>query len=322
MLSARLLSSPVLQVAVLLLLLVRAGPVSATPLTLQPLPGETLSETRPVISVAFPAQDRTLSQSARLWVNGKEVTASSLRTPSFLSYQAPGEMPAGEVQVRFAARTSGEESIERTWTFRIQAVNRIATVRHDAQGELGQYDDLNVEMEAEPGGEAFFEIEGFREDLPMREVSAGLYQGTYEVRPGDYRLRASVIGHLRKGPSLSSQAAVSPVSIFGHLFRVRVLEPANGSQVPLNFVIRGRTRPFARISVTPKIGFDEGMSAPTRDDPSSETGTIPGEADAEGYFTIRYGFPVKLPNMHLAITVVATDNEGNRSVPTILRLRF
>jgi hypothetical protein len=26
--------------------------------------------------------------------------------------------------------------------------------------------------------------------------------------------------------------------------------------------------------------------------------------------------------MHLAITIVATDNEGNRSVPTILRLRF
>jgi hypothetical protein len=305
-----------------LVLLVPTGPARATPLTLQPLPGGTVPERRPVISVSYLGDDRALAQSARLWVNGREVTAGCLRAPNFLSYQAPVPMPEGEVQVRFTARTSNAESLEEAWTFRIQARNRIQAVRHDATGELGQYDDLMVEMEAEPGGEAFFEIEGLREDLPMQEVSPGLYRGTCGVLPGDYRLQASVIGHLRTGSEVSSMSAARPVSIFGHLFRVRILEPANGSQVPLNFVLRGRTKPFSRISVTPKIGFDEGMSAPTRDDPSSETGSIPAEADAEGFFTVRYGFPLKLPNMHLAITVVATDHEGNRSIPAFLRLRF
>lgn len=305
-----------------LLLLLPTGPALATSLTLQPLPGSTVPERRPVISVLYPGNDRTLAQSARLWVNGREVTAACLRAPNFLSYQAPLPMPEGEVQVRFTARTSDAESLEKTWDFRIQSRNRIQAVRHDAEGKLGQYDDLLVEMEAEPGGEAFFEIEGVREDIPMQEVSPGVYRGTYGILPGDYRLQAPVIGHLRTGSDISSKSAPSPVSIFGHLFRVRILEPANGSQVPLNFVLRGRTKPFSRISVIPKIGFDEGISAPTRDDPSCDTGSIPAEADAEGFFTVRYGFPIRLPNMHLAITIVATDNEGNRSVPTILRLRF
>ncbi len=303
-------------------LLIPTGPALTAPLTPQPLPGGTVPERRPVISVAYPAEDRALAQSARLWVNDREVTASCLRAPNFLSYQAPIPMPEGEVLVRFTARTSDAKSVEKTWTFRIRPTNQITTVRHDAPGELGQYDDLMVEMEAEPGGEAFFKIEGFNERLAMQEISPGLYRGTYGVLPGDYRLQASVIGHLRTESGVSSLSAPQPVSIFGHLFRVRILEPANGSQVPLSFVLRGRTKPFSRISVTPKIGFDEGISAPTRDDPSSETGSIPAEADSEGFFTVRYGFPVKLPNMHLAITVVATDHEGNRSIPAILRLRF
>jgi len=311
-----------LLLAAWLVFLVPTGPALATPLTLQPLSGSTVSERRPVISVAYPAEDRALAQSARLWVEGRDVTASCLRAPNFLSYQAPTPMPEGEVHVRFTARTSEAEPVETSWTFRIQPTNQITSIRHDAPGELGQYDDLVVEMEAQPGGEAFFEIEGFRANLPMQEVSPGLYRGTYAVLPGDYRLRALVIGRLRTDSGVSSMPAAQPVSLFGHLFRVRILEPANGSQVPLNFVLRGRTKPFSRVSVTPKIGFDEGMSAPTRNDPTSETGSIPAEADAEGYFTVRYGFPVRLPNMHLAITVVATDHDGNRSIPSILRLRF
>jgi hypothetical protein len=251
-----------------------------------------------------------------------EVTGSSLRTPLFVSYQAPGEVPAGPVEVRFAYRTAAGQAVDQTWSFQVKPRSHIASVRHDAAGELGQYDDLQVEMQADPGGQAWFEIEGLADEVPMQEVSPGLYRGAYSVEPGDFRLQAAVIGHLRLDSGTSALAADHPVSVFGHLFRVRVYEPLNGAQVPLNFVIRGRTRPFARISVTPRIGFNDALTAPTRDNPENDTGTIPGEADAQGNFSINYGFPIKLPSMRLAFTVVATDAEGNRSIPTMLIVHF
>lgn len=306
----------------LLLILVLGGPVPAAELPVTPGPGETVSEARPVISVQLPRGGTIRHEDARLWVNGHEVTGSSLRTPMFVSYQAPGDMGEGEVQVRFQARTVEGTPVEQAWSFQLRPASRITSVVHDADRELGEYDDLAVEMVAEPGGKAWFEIEGLASEIPMQEVSEGVYRGTYHVGSGDYRLQAPVVGHLQFGPRSSTMQAERPVSIFGHLFQVRVKEPKNGSQVPLNFEIKGRTRPFARISVVPKIGFDEGMSAPSRNDPAAMTGSIPGEADAKGDFTIRYGLPLKLPNMQVVLTIVATDAEGNRSIPTVLRLKF
>ena len=300
------------------------GPGRAAPpdLPVTPGAGETVAEARPVICVQLPADGSVRFEGARLWVNDREVTGSCLRTPMFVSYQAPSEMAAGPVQVRFTARTAGGQPLQQAWGFQVCPTCRITSLSHDAQGELGQYDDLTVDMVGEPHGKAWFEIEGLRDEVPMEEVATGHYRGTYRVQPGDYRLFAPVIGHLALPSGTSTMKAEAPASIFGQLFRVRILEPANGAQVPLSFMLRGRTRPHARVSVTPKFGFNEAMTAPTRDNPKSETGSIPGEADADGNFEVKLGFPIKLPNMFLAITVVATDEEGNRSVPTTLRLRF
>jgi len=291
-------------------------------LLVTPLPGSTVSEPRPVICVDLPAGGAVQYQDARLWVNGREVTGSCLRTPMFISYQAPGRMLQGPVEVRFQCRAVDGRALERAWTFQVEPVSTITSVRHDAQRELGQYEDLHVDMQADPGGHAWFEIDGLHRQVPMEEVSPGQYRGNYTVGTTDFRLQATVTGHLRIGSSVSSRQAGEPVSLFGHLFRIRVHEPLDGAQVPMNFVVRGRTRPFARISMTPRIGFNDALTPPTRDNPETDTGTIPGEADAQGDFAIRYGFPIRLPNMRLAITLVATDQEGNRSVPTTLIVRF
>ena len=306
----------------LLLLLCLGQPAPGAELSVSPAPGETVAESRPVISVQLPADGALRHEGARLWVNGHEVTGSCLRTPMFVSYQAPGEMAEGEVQVRFQARSADGQPVEQSWSFQVRPPSRITSVVHDAEGELGEYDELAVEMTAEPGGRAWFEIEGLVAEVPMAEGPAGLYRGTYHVKSGDYRLKARVLGHLELGPRSSALPAGKPVSIFGHLFRVKILEPANGAQVPQDFILRGRTRPHARISVVPKIGFDDGMAAATRDAGGGQTGTIPAEADGDGNFSVHYGLPLTLPNMQVVLTVTATDAEGNRSIPTMLRVRF
>ncbi len=313
---------PGLFLLILAALVCHSDSAGARPLQVTPPPGSIVTEARPVICVDLPTGGVIQPQDARLWVNGSEVTGSCLRTPTFISFQAPGRMSRGPVEVRFVARTADGPPLEQTWTFQVDPASPILAVYHDAERELGQYEDLQVDMQAEPGGQAWFEIEGLPDAIPMEEVTPGQYRGTYTVGTSDFRLQARVSGHLRTGSAVFRREADRPVSLFGHLFRIRVDEPRDDAQVPLNFVVRGRTRPFARISMTPRIGFNEALTPPTRDNPETDTGTIPGEADAQGNFAIQYGFPLRLPNMRLAITLVATDREGNRSLPTTLVVRF
>lgn len=306
----------------LLLALAAQAPAAEPNLPLSPAAGETVIETRPVITVQLPTDRSVRFESARFWINGREASSGILRTPLFVSYQPLLDMPAGEVKVRFQAKLENGTPVEREWAFTIRPTSRITSVTHDADDELVEYEELHVEMVAEPGGTAWFEIEGFVERVPMEEVSEGVYRGTYNVESGDYRLGARVIGHLQFGPHRSRMEADEPLTLFGHLFRVRILEPANGSTVPLNFTIKGRTRPRARVSIVPKLGFQDGMSAPNRTDEGDSVGTIPVEADDHGNFQVDYGVPLKLPNLQAVLTIVATDQEGNRSIPEVLRVKF
>jgi hypothetical protein len=303
-----------------LLGLLLPAPALGEELAFTPGSGETVRDLRPVISIQLPPG--TLYSSARLWVNGREVSLMCLRTSTFVSYQPAGEMTPGPVQVRFWAPTREGRYLEASWSFEIRPINAITSVTHDARENLGEYDEVTVEMVGQPGGEAWFQIEGLGDRVPMPEVEEGVYRGTYTVKPGDYKLAARVVAYLRLGRRISEMAAEKPVTLFGNIFKVRILSPRNNSTVPLSFDIKGRTRPGSRLSIVPKIGFQEGMAPPTRSDTSGTVGAIEALADEQGYFTVHYGIPLKLPNMHLILTVTAVDPRGERSAPTHLYLKF
>ncbi|MBI3925017.1 MAG: hypothetical protein HY319_05710 [Armatimonadetes bacterium] len=293
---------------------------AAPPLSFTPAEGEVVHDPRPVITVNLPADGSVDPGLVRMWVNGREVTGLCLKTPSWVSYRPPVAMEAGPVEVRFA--TPGPREVQ--FRFQVQPTARIQAVTHNGSvQELSEYDELEVTMRAESGGEAWFEVPGFKEGLPMLEVEEGLYKGKYLVQPGDYKLGGPVVGHLRLGPHLEQLASREPVKIFGHIFRVKILEPANGSQVPLQFTIKGRTRPNARITVVPKIGFDASMRAPSTGNlEGGEGGAIDGKADEKGFFSIDYGVPLKLPNIRVVMAVFAVTEDGERSAPVILHYRF
>lgn len=306
----------------LIVALAAGAPAAQVDLPISPEPGEVVRESRPVVTVQLPTDRSVRYESARFWINGKDASSGVLRTPLFVSFQPLLAMPEGEVEVRFQAKHDDGTVLEREWAFTIRPHSRITSVTHDADDELVEYEELNVEMVAEPGGQAWFEIQDFCDKVPMQEVSEGVYRGTYHVQSGDYRLRAPVVGHLQFGPHESHMEAEERITLFGHLFRVRILEPKSGDTVPLNFTIKGRTRPRARVSIVPKLGFQEGMSAPNRSGDTESVGTIPVEADEHGNFQTNYGVPLKLPNLQAVLTIVATDQEGNRSIPEVLRVKF
>ena len=281
-----------------------------------------VSSTRPVITVQLPKGSTIPYDAARIWVNGKEVNGL-LRTPMFVSYQPPGELAEGPVNVRF---TAGNTTL--TWDFSIKSRPLITSLTHDAVDNLGEYDELHVVMKGEPGGQAWFELGTMTDKTPLEEGEAGVYKATFLFEPGQQGMGARLIGHLRLGPRTDSFTAEKPVNVFGGLFRVKIFSPPSGSQVENTFSIKGRTRPNSKVVMAPKLGFSDGITAPVtnpsnagrRNDPTG--GSVEGVADAQGYFTIEYGVPMALPNLQVAIAVYAIDPAGNRSVPVLLRYRF
>ena len=56
----------------------------------------------------------------------------------------------------------------------------------DPAGQLAPGDHVRVAVEAEPGLSGYFSVGEVWTHLPLRECRPGHYEGTYEVRPGDY----------------------------------------------------------------------------------------------------------------------------------------
>ncbi len=76
---------------------------------------------------------------------------------------------------------------------------RIVAVTHDAGAPMRGGETVTVTLRGSPGGAATFDIFETVSAAPMREISPGVYQGTYRVRDGDNVTSAAVFGHLRLG---------------------------------------------------------------------------------------------------------------------------
>lgn len=303
------------------------APPTPSGFTFTPANGSTTTDARPVISVAYTSvkdkKQAIAPQSARLWLNGKEVTANCLNTPSFISYQSFVPMTSGTVTVTFEALTVEKQPIKHEWSFTITVAELITSIDHNAAGkELGEYEDLTVELKGQPQGKASFEIEDYRYDIPMEEVSPGVYRGTYRVQPKDSKLRGIVVGKLSWGTRTATKQCETPVSMWGNIFRVVIEEPKPDAVVPLNFKIKGRTRPNSRLIMVPALGFSDSMTAPSRMDQDTSMGSIPGEADANGDFVLEYGFLIKVPGLRAVLSVSAVDPAGNHSLPAVIRVKF
>ena len=81
----------------------------------------------------------------------------------------------------------------------------------------------------------------------------------------------------------------------------------------------------ANYAIEARCGIDlpEGSRPPKEKKPKVPEGEeAKAEADADGNFSVHYGLPLTLPNMQVVLTVTATDAEGNRSIPTMVRVKF
>ncbi len=305
----------------LLLVLLLALPLWAEPPTVSvsPADGEVITEGIPLVTITLPPNADY--NSARLWIDKQEVF-SCFRTPTFVSGRPMTELKNGKVEARFWVKMNDGAPLEKKWSFQLKNGQGITSVTHDATGNLEEYDTLTVDMVGAPGGTAWFELEDFKDNLPMKEIKPGHYRGTYLVQPGDSRIQNTLVGHLKVGERVDKLAAARPVRLFANIFRVKILSPEPGSQInDSHFVVKGRTRPNSEVAAIIRVTLNEN-TPPPKTTANEGDGQEKGVADKDGFFTVDYDVPMTLPNMWVIMNIYAIDAEGNRSAPQVVRYKL
>lgn len=294
-------------------------------LQVTPPPESSVVEERPNVSVKFRNPQITKYDLVRMWFNGVEVTGNCLKTPSFFSFTSFTVIPEGPVTVRIYVPYADGKHDDCSWTFNLHHPKVIQSVSVvNSQEQLSAYQDLWVRIVGRTGCTASFDIEDVAENIPMEEdpSNPGIYNGKYTVKQNDSALKANIIGHVESDFETYSLACEQHPVLMGSLFQIIVTEPADNAEVPLSFTIKGRTRPNSNITITPNIGFREDVGSVSSVEHSDALGSITCDSDENGYFECKYGFLVKLPNLHASLTLNAADPNGERAIPKVIHIKF
>lgn len=289
-----------------------------------PPPESSVVEERPNVSVKFKNPQITKYDMVRMWFNGVEVTGNCLKTPSFFSFTPFTVIPEGPVTVRIYVPYTNGKHDDCSWTFNLHHPKVIQSVTVVSEEQLSAYQDLWVRIVGRHGCKATFDIEDIAENLPMEEDPAnpGIYNGKYTVKQSDSALKANIVGHIESDFETYSLTSEQHPVLMGSLFQIIITEPAEGAEVPLSFMIKGRTRPNSNITITPSIGFHENVSSAGSVEHGDSLGSISCVSDENGYFECRYGFLVKLPSLYASLTINAGDPNGERAIPKIIHIKF
>ncbi|NIQ03187.1 MAG: hypothetical protein GWO19_23300 [Nitrospinaceae bacterium] len=92
----------------------------------------------------------------------------------------------------------------RAGDIRLPVIQSIETNIKAAQ-IFGKGDRVYVSLRGQPGLSASFDIGNWKTSIPMKEVSPGVYTGSYQVKKGDQVQNALIIGTLKNDKGLASK---------------------------------------------------------------------------------------------------------------------
>jgi len=111
-----------------------------------------------------------------------------------------------------------------------------------------------------------------------------------------------------------------------YFFKVKILSPKEDEEVGLYFDIIGITKPNILVNIVPQPnlgGWERSFTQTTKSSLGANPGAIEVTSDEEGYFKIRFGFPIKIPIISVSykFIVTAIDENGYRSLPAIFTVK-
>lgn len=222
-------------------------------------------------------------------------------------------LPLGKntVLIRFKDQEGKNHSYQ--WSFRVEEKDLIKNVTHNYKAPLMTKERLVVEVEGRSGGECFFSIGGIISNVKMEETEHGFYTGFYEAKEYDI-VTDEVLSVTLTMPDSSSQTveAEDRVSIMSHMFRVRIISPADEEKVAQHFLLRGRTKPNVKVFITLEMSFKYFNNIINTSGP--ESGGIETLSDSEGIFEKVIGFPINMDGLSSKIKIYARDDRGYTSL--------
>ncbi|MEI6914670.1 MAG: stalk domain-containing protein, partial [Armatimonadota bacterium] len=210
---------------------------------------------RPSISAVF--DDRAGSgidqNSVRIDVDNRDVTSSATVTQNFINLVPEQALAAGVHTVTVSALDNAGNQASQSWKFSVTNAKDIITAVGVIGGENPQPGDvITVGVTGVPGAAASFSIGASGTKIPLTEVSAGRYKGTYTVRRGEDISGQPVVATLKTKDGqvftqqaenkLGGQAVAPPAPV--------ITSPVDRGKVQSSLVIAGTAQRGSKVRLS------------------------------------------------------------------------
>ncbi|HET6384965.1 MAG TPA: copper amine oxidase N-terminal domain-containing protein [Armatimonadota bacterium] len=290
---------------------------------LAPAPGAAISNLRPTIyAILTPGSAPVNAASARITVNGKDVTPEATITPAFVSYTPAKDLKPGANNVVIQVDDNTGLAAKASWNFNIAPREGIKSLSVSPTSNLGAGDVLTVTMTGEPNGQAWFTIPGVAQRVPMTQTpTPGVYTGTYTARRGDEETGQRVVGHLALNGATFAETSTAPVTIWTKSAQTPIItSPADGAHVTGSIRVTGTADPDSQVHV--QVSYKQsllGIFATT-----GSLATFDVTADKQGQFETPQiplgGILGSTSNVNYTITATETNPAGQQSAPATVQV--
>lgn len=303
----------------------------------RPLTGASVNNARPNIVIYAEELGSGLAPSTISITSGGEtfeVPATAEQTRSVSA--VPQRDLSGRVDVRAEIRDEAGNSTTHEFSFTVRGrgndggANPIESIFHNANRVLEPGERLTVDMIAESGGRASFDLldEANRivaRDVPMTEVQRerGRYRGEYTIE-GREAGQLRVVGRFRDNNGrVTTSEATTLVDVVGGTTALNtptITSPGDGDTVGREITIRGRGVAGSTINVTVRAQGTQYYVLPYNQEVTTPTIRVRNNGTWETA-------PITLPNprnisgLRFIISVTQTDNAGRESEETTVTVR-
>lgn len=193
--------------------------------------------------------------------------------------------------------------------------------------------ELVFTLEGTPNARASFTISNVARNLPMQEVSPGVYEGRYTVRNQDqFSTNTPVRANLTRGDRTVSARLQQPIASGDYnngnrpydsnspysnqttQLPLEIISPQNNSRVQGAVELRGRSAPNTTVEVTVKaVNSLGGLVGLNRDVASDRVQT-----DSQGNFTYSFNPSIAVPGTRYEVSLNASNGSQNSQKNLVL----
>ena len=295
-----------------------------------PKENSTVDNNRPNILVVIQTDSKNkgiVPSTAKLTVNGTNVTSKANITENVITYRPSDNLPNGTNNITFSAIDYKNRQFSKTWSFSIQTSaqnkNLIYSVTHNGQNQLHPGNKLIVTMSGLSGGKATFDIGSYRTGLSMKEKGNGIYTGEYIVTKTDSVQNVYILCHLETSSGQKeSLTSEEPVISLGPYYSASVsppeiTDPDDGDTVSLPITVKGKATPGCKVQIN--ITWQISLSGFLNPSGSMAGKTI--TVDSNGNFETQFTYVVNFPSeTKYTIKAVTIAPDGQKSPEKIVNV--